>query len=160
MAAKYLEGNMRARTYLAATAAAGLIGSGAFLLPAAASTQQPACSCGIHTLRFVSVTKNSVAFSKTTAAQQDTDVNAKGQVIGFDQLWLSFNPKTGRGWGNFTFDYRDGFIYGSLRLSTSGATGMLTGGTGAYRHITGSLVATTLNKAGTRTAVTIRYRLR
>jgi hypothetical protein len=150
---------MRARTYLAAAAAAGLVGSGAFLLPAAATTQQPACSCGIQTLRFISVTKNSIQFSRTTAAQQDTDVNAKGQVIGFDQLWLTFNPKTGRGWGNFTFDYRAGFIYGTLRLSNSGATGTLTGGTGAYRHITGSLVARTLNKAGTRTAVTIRYRL-
>jgi hypothetical protein len=151
---------MRARTYLAAAAAAGLVGSGAFLLPAAASTQHPTCSCGIQTLRFVSVTKNSVQFSKTTAAQQDTDVNGKGQVIGFDQLWLSFNPKTGRGSGNFTFDYRGGFIYGTLRLSNSGATGRLTGGTGAYWGITGTLVARTLNKAGTRTAVTIRYRLR
>jgi hypothetical protein len=151
---------MKARTYLAAAAAAGLVGSGAFLLPAAASTQSPACSCGIHTLRFISVTKNSVAFSSTTAGQQDTDVNYRGQVIGFDQLWISFNPKTGRGSGNFTFDYRGGFIYGTLRLFNSGATGTLTGGTGAYRHITGFLVARSLNKAGTRTAVTIRYRLR
>jgi hypothetical protein len=150
---------MKVRTYLAVAAAAGLVGSGAFLLPAAATTQQPACACGIQTLRFISVTKNSTAFSKTTAAQQDTDVNAKGQVIGFDQLWLTFDPKTGRGSGNFTFDYRGGFIYGTLRLSNSGATGTLTGGTGEYWHITGSLTATTLNKAGTRTAVTIRYRL-
>jgi hypothetical protein len=150
---------MRARTYLAAAAAAGLVGSGAFLLPAAATTEQPACSCGIQALRFISVTKNGVQFSQTTAAQQDTDVNARGQVIGFDQLWLTLNPRTGRGWGNFTFDYRGGFIYGTLRLSDSGAAGTLTGGTGAYRHISGSLVARTLNKAGTRTAVTIRYRL-
>jgi hypothetical protein len=150
---------MRARTYLAAAAAVGLVGSGAFLLPAAATTEQSACSCGIQTLRFISVTKNGVQFSQTTAAQQDTDVNAKGQVIGFDQLWLTLNPKTGRGSGNFTFDYRGGFIYGTLRLSNSGATGTLTGGTGAYRHIAGSLVARTLNKAGTRTAVTITYRL-
>jgi hypothetical protein len=148
---------MKARTYLAAAAAAGLVGSGAFLLPAAATTQHPACACGIKTLSFISLTKNSVAFSSTTAGQQDTDVNAKGRVIGFDQLWIRFNPKTGRGSGNFTFDYRGGFIYGTLRLSNSGATGTLTGGTGAYRHIRGFLVAKTLNKAGTRTAVTIKY---
>jgi hypothetical protein len=33
----------------------------------------------------------------------------------------------------------------------------LTGGTGKYKGVTGKIVATSLNKAGTRTAVTITY---
>jgi hypothetical protein len=156
---------MKARSYIAATAAAGLIGTGAFLLPAAASTQQPgstqqpACNCSLHTLKFISLTKNNVAFSKYSGGQQDTDVTSKGKVIGFDQLNITFNPKTGRGRGNFTFDYKGGFIYGTLRAGTSGATGRLTGGTGRYAHVTGTLVARDLNAAGTRTAVTLKYRL-
>lgn len=152
---------MKVRTYVATAAAAGMLGTGAFLLPAAAASTQPACGCSVHTLRFISVTKNGIEFSKTNFAQQDTDVTSKGRVIGFDQLNLTVNPKTGRGHGNFTFDYKGGFIYGTLRLkATGGATGRLTGGTGKFTRVTGSLVARDLNKAGTRTAVTIRYRLR
>ncbi len=150
---------MKVRTYIAAAGVAGLVGSSAFLLPAAAST--PAgCGCRLHTLKFVSVTKSALPLSATSAAQQDTDVNKAGKVIGFDMLNLTFNPKTGKGSGHFAFDTRGGFIDGTLRLSSSGATGRLTGGTGKFRGVTGSLVAKSLNKAGTRTAVTITYRLR
>lgn len=98
--------------------------------------------------------------SATSAAQQDTDVTRAGKVIGFDMLNLTFNPKTGKGSGHFAFDTRGGFIKGTLRLTASGATGRLTGGTGKFRRVSGSLVARSLNKAGTRTAVTIAYRLR
>ncbi len=72
----------------------------------------------------------------------------------------TFNPKTGKGSGHFAFDTRGGFIDGTLRLTASGATGRLTGGTGKFRRVSGSLVARSRNKAGTRTAVTIAYRLR
>lgn len=83
-----------------------------------------------------------------------------GKVIGFDMLDPTFNPKTGKGSGHFAFDTRGGFIDGTLRLTASGATGRLTGGTGKFRRVSGSLVARSRNKAGTRTAVTIAYRLR
>jgi hypothetical protein len=109
-----------------------------------------------HVLRFFSITKRTLALSKTSVAQQETDVNKRGKVIGFDDLNLTFNPKTGRGSGNFAFDTRGGFIYGALHLSSSAATGRVTGGTGKFGGITGTIVAIP-NKAGTRTAVTITY---
>jgi hypothetical protein len=152
---------MRARTLVASAGVAGLLGTGAFLLPAVASTNAPArpgCGFRVVTLKFTSVTKDARQLSASTAAQQDTDINSVGKVIGFDDLYLVFNPKTGAGSGNFAFDTRGGFIFGTLRLSSSGATGRITGGTGRYRDVSGALVARTLNKAGTRTAVTITYR--
>jgi hypothetical protein len=152
---------MRARTLVASAGVAGLLGTGAFLLPAVASTNAPArpgCGCRVVTLTFTSVTKDARQLSASTAAQQDTDINSAGKVIGFDDLYLVFNQKTGAGSGNFAFDTRGGFIFGTLRLSSSGATGRITGGTGRYRDVSGSLVARTRNKAGTRTAVTITYR--
>jgi hypothetical protein len=152
---------MRARTLIATAGVAGLLGTGAFLLPAVASTNAPArsaCGCRVVTLTFTSVTKDARQLSASTAAQQDTDLNSAGKVIGFDDLYLVFNQKTGAGSGNFAFDTRGGFIFGTLRLSSSGATGRITGGTGRYRDVSGSLVARTRNKAGTRTAVTITYR--
>jgi hypothetical protein len=154
---------MRARTYIATAGLAGLLGTGAFLLPAVASTNapaRPACGCRAVSLKFISVTKSTRPLSASTAAQQDTDVTAAGKFVGFDNLYLVFNVKTGGGSGNFTFDTRGGFIFGTLRLTSSGATGRVTGGTGRYRHVTGTLAAATLNKAGTRTAVTLTYRHR
>jgi hypothetical protein len=154
---------MKAKMSLAAAGVIGLLGTGAFLLPAVASTHgtdQPACACNTHTLRFISVTKAELQFSSTNVAQQDTDVTKAGKVIGFDDLNLTFNSQTGTGKGRFTFDTRGGFIYGWLRLTSSGATGRLTGGTGKFRGVTGTVVATSLNNAGTRTAVTLTYHLR
>jgi hypothetical protein len=150
---------VKARAYIAAAGVAGLVGSSAFMLPATASTQA-GCACRVHTLKFISVTKSTLPLSARSIAQQDTDVTKSGKVIGFDMLNLTFNPKTGKGSGHFAFDTRGGFIDGTLRLTGSGATGRLTGGTGKFSRVTGSLVARSLNKAGTRTAVTLRYRLR
>ncbi len=151
---------MKVRTYIAAAGVAGLLGSSAFLVPATASTQG-GCGCRLHTLKFISVTKSTLPLSATSIAQQDTDVTKAGKVIGFDMLNLTFNPRTGKGSGHFAFDTRGGFIDGTLRLvSASKTTGRLTGGTGKFRGVSGSLVARSLNRAGTRTAVTITYRLR
>lgn len=139
---------MKARALLAAIAAAGLVGLGAFAAPAMAGTPT-------HMLKFISVTKKTLVLSKTTAAQQDTDVTASGKVIGFDQLYLTVNAKTGKGSGTFSFVTRGGFIFGTLRLTKTGATGTITGGTGTYTGAAGSVVATTITK--TRTAVTLTW---
>jgi hypothetical protein len=152
---------MKARTYIAAAGSAALLGAGAFLLPASAATAAHPASATharTHTLRFISVTKRTISLSRTSIAQQDTDVTRSGKAIGFDNLNITFNPRTGSGHGNFAFDTRGGFIFGTLHLTASGATGRVTGGTGTFRRARGSLTARSLNKAGTRTAVTIRYR--
>ena len=53
-----------------------------------------------------------------------------------------------------------GFVYGTLTVNfKTGAitNGKVTGGTGAFAGATGTIKAKNLNKAGTRTAVTVTY---
>jgi len=140
---------MKLRTYLAAAGAVGLVGLGAFAVPAVAGTWTT------HTLKFVSVTDKTLVLSKTTIAQQDTDVSKAGKIIGFDMLYLTINVKTQKGHGTFSFCTHGGMMMGTLRLTKTGATGTITGGTGEYAGATGSVVATTITK--TKTAVTLKY---
>jgi hypothetical protein len=98
--------------------------------------------------------------TKTSGAQQDTDVNAAGKTVGFDMLYL---PAASAATGalNIAVDTAGGFLYGTLRINfKTGAitNGKVTGGTGAFARATGTIKAKNLNAAGTRTAVTITYR--
>jgi hypothetical protein len=144
---------MKIRTAITVTAAAAVVGTGAFVLPAVASAA-PAT----HTLKFISVEKASVALSKTMFAQQDTDVNAKGTVIGYDELYIAVaSASTGDGW--FAGDVDGGFIYGTFKvnLATGAVTdGKVTGGARAFKGITGTLTAKDLSS--TRTAITLTYK--
>jgi hypothetical protein len=65
------------RSIVAAGAAVVLGGTGAALLPAVASA-----SSATHTLKFTAVQKGMVSFTKTTGANQETDVNAAGRPSG------------------------------------------------------------------------------
>jgi hypothetical protein len=57
------------------------------------------------------------------------------------------------------FETSGGFVYGVCAGSNIGVMhGRITGGTNAYTGATGTFLAKNLNKAGTRTAVTITYR--
>ncbi len=79
---------MKARTCIAAVGATALLGTGGFVLPALASA-----STTTHTLKFIAVKKASVNFTKTTFGQQETDVNAKGKTIGYDELYFKATSK-------------------------------------------------------------------
>ena len=145
---------MKVRTTIAAIGATALVGTGAFMLPALASA-----SSTTHTLKFISVTKNSVMFTKATGGSQDTDVNAKGKTIGYDDIYFSATSAT-RANVNVALDTSGGFLYGTLtvNLKTGAITnGKVTGGTGSFKGATGTITAKNLNKAGTRTAVTVKY---
>lgn len=144
---------MKVRSLIAAVSAAALLsGSGAIAIAAAASADTTS-----HTLKFISVTGKMVAFSKTNAGQQNTDVNSKGKVVGFDMLNITVNPKTGKGTILATVDANGGFLIGVLPLSTSKTLhGVVTGGVGAFKGASGTIVATP-NKAGTRVTVTVTY---
>lgn len=145
---------MNTRIPIAAAAAVGLLGTSAFLLPALAS--QP--SATTHTLQFTSVQLKSINFSKTRFGQSDADIDSAHKVIGFDTLNGVFDPETNTVRIDVSFDTKGGFMYFHLH-STSPTTfaGNMTGGTGKFKHAEGSLVASNLNKSGTRTAVTITY---
>ena len=144
---------MKVRTSIIAAGAAAVLGTtGAIALPAVASANS-----ATHTLKFISVQKKSVQFTKTTIAQQDTDVNAAGKTVGFDMLYITFTSATSAT-VNITGDLSGGFLYGTGKESKAGfSNGKVTGGTGAFKGATGTIKAKNLNKAGTRTAVTITY---
>ena len=146
---------MKVRTSIIAAGAAVTLGTtGALLVPAMASANS-----ATHTLKFISVTKKSVQFTKTTIGQQDTDVNAAGKTVGFDMLYITFTSATTAA-VNVTGDFSGGFLYGTgtINMKTGAfSNGKVTGGTGAFKGATGTIKAKSLNKAGTRTAVTITY---
>jgi hypothetical protein len=146
---------MKIRTSLAAAGAAVVLGTtGALVVPAVASAHSAST-----TLKFISVTKSSTMFSKTSGGQQDTDVNAAGKTVGFDMLYFTAVSAT-TGAVNATIDTTGGFIYGTLTVNfKTGAisNGKVTGGTGSFVGATGTIKAKNLNKPGTRTAVTVTY---
>ena len=144
---------MKIRTTMAGAAAAAIVGTGAFVLPAAASA-----SATTHTLKFTAETKSSATFSNSTEAEQDTDVNGAGKVVGYDMLYLTVVSSTSVAI-NITVDVNGGMLYGTAKLNSKGIVvdGKVTGGTGAFAHAAGTLAVQTLNKAGTRHAVKVTY---
>ena len=148
---------MKVRSAIAAAGAAALIaggGAAALAIPVAASARVTN-----HTLKFISETKQSHTFSASALAQQDNDVNSTGKLIGYDELNITFNLKTGKGTANVALDINGGFLYGTLALSQSSPTmkGIVTGGIGKYKDATGTIVSKPANKAGTKFAITIVY---
>ncbi len=100
------------------------------MIPAAASANS-----ATHTLKFISVTKKSIMFTKTSGASQDTDVNAAGKTVGFDMLYYVATSATS-GAVNVTVDTTGGFLYGTGTINfKTGAfsKGKVTGGSGCVR---------------------------
>ena len=146
---------MKVRRSIVAAGAAAVLGTtGALALPAMASANS-----ATHTLKFISVQKASVGFTRSTGANQDTDVNAAGKTVGFDMIYFkATSPTTGA--INVTVDTNGGFLYGTGTINVNTgvlSNGKVTGGTGSFAGATGTIKAKNLNKAGTKTAVTITY---
>lgn len=144
---------MKVRSSVTALGAAAILGGTCTLAVPTLASARPVT----HTLRFTSVTERSINFSQSTGGQQDRDVNGKGKVIGFDELYIAFNLKTGVGKGNVIIVTKGGTVSGTLTLTQSSISGKVTGGTGAFAGARGTISARNLNAKGTRTAVTIRY---
>ena len=145
---------MKIRTSIAAVGAVAVLGAGALVLPAVASA-----SSATHTLKFIAVQKSTVMFTKTTGANQDTDVNTTGKTVGFDMLYFAATSATSAA-VNVTGDFSGGFLYGTgtVNLKTGAfSNGKVTGGTGSFKGATGTIKTKNLNASGTRTAVTITY---
>ena len=144
---------MKLHTSLAAAGAAVVLGTtGALVLPAVASAHSAST-----TLKFISVTKASVTFSKTTFGQQDTDVNATGKIIGFDVLYFAAASPSSVA-VNYTVDTKGGFLYCTFTFDpkTGAVTnGQVTGGTGAFAGATGTIKVKTISR--TKHAITITY---
>ena len=146
---------MKIRTAIATASAVALIsGGGAFAFATAASA-----SGATHTLKFISEQVNTASLSKTSEAVQNKDVTSKGKLIGFDELNIVFNTKTGKASAIVAVDLNGGLLFGAFTLSSSSSTihGVVTGGLGAFKGASGTILAKFLNKAGTKTAVTVTY---
>lgn len=144
---------MRAYKVVAAVGASAAIGAGAFLLPAVAST-----NATTHTLKFTAVAQLQTNFSRTEFGQDEKDVNSAGRIIGFDVIHGSFDPATNTARGDVALSTKGGILYGKLRFSNGPITrGTVTGGTGKFEGATGTIYGKSLNKQGTRTAVTVTW---
>jgi hypothetical protein len=142
---------MKLRTSLAAVGVAAVLGTGALVLPVAASA-----SSATHTLKFTAVTNKSITFTKTSGGSQETDVNAAGKTIGFDVLYFAAVSATTANI-NVAFDTTGGLLYGTANVTKSGAVsnGKVTGGTGAFAGATGTIKAKSAGK--NHEAITITY---
>jgi hypothetical protein len=149
---------MKRRITIAAIAiatAAAIGGTCAFLVPAASAS----ASSATHTLKFTSVAVAQVDYSATVTSEQDKDVDKTGKVVGYDLLHVVFDPVKETAAINVVFVNEAGFLYGAATAASSSViNGTVTGGTGIFKGATGTLVATNLNSAGTKAAVTITYR--
>jgi hypothetical protein len=146
---------MKIRTSIAAAGAAVVLGGAwGLVLPAVASAHT-----ATHTLKVTSVLSGQAVFSAGRAAgRAENDLNSAGEIIGFDVVYVAVNPETGTESGNVTFDTDGGLLYGTLKITSSPViNGTVTGGTGAFQGATGTILGKSLNKSGTRTAVTITY---
>jgi hypothetical protein len=144
---------MKGRRSIIAVGAAVILGtSGALLVPAIASAHSTT-----HTLKFTSVEKKSIEFTKTTGGQQDTDLNSKGKTIGFDMIYFTAASATSAS-VNVTVDTTGGFLYGTATISfkTGKTSGKVTGGTGAFKGATGTIKGTAVSNV--KEAITITYR--
>jgi hypothetical protein len=111
---------------------------GAFAVPALASPHAAS-----HTMSFTAVTKASVGFSDASAGVQQTAVNKAGKTIGFDETY-GIAVSASAVDNDFTLDTKGGLLYGTYTLNvvTGRVTdGKVTGGTGAFKHATGTLAA-------------------
>jgi hypothetical protein len=142
---------MKLRTSIAAAGAAVVLGTtGALVLPAVASAHGTT-----HTLKFVSVSKAHVGFTRTTGALQNTDVNTLGKTIGFDMLYFAATSPSSLA-VNVTVDTKGGFLYGTFTFNPKTGVvtnGKVTGGTGAFKGATGTITGKAISS--TKTAVTI-----
>ena len=143
---------MKRFTTIAAAGAAAAVGAGAFALPALASG-----TSATHTLHFTAVSLKDANFSKNQFGQAEKDVR-NGKIIGFDVVYGRFHPATNSARGRVAVSTRGGLLYGKLKFSNGPiTTGTVTGGTGRFAGATGTIYGKSLNKSGTRTAVTVHW---
>jgi hypothetical protein len=137
---------MKTRT-LAAIGLSGALAAGGCLLtlPASASS-----ATATHTLTFTAITTSTGQFGKSGGATFNRDVNAAHKLIGYDVI--SFVG--GGSVGHVALATGQGFLTGRLVFGSSGITGKVTGGTGAYAHATGSIVGHPISKTKTKVSIT------
>jgi hypothetical protein len=121
------------------------------VLPAVASAHNAA-----HTLKFTAVRTKGISFTRSSGGDQETDVNSAGEVIGFDVVYAKITGKNSAT-VNAAFDLKGGLLYATVTTTNGGKTfkGKVTGGTGAFKGATGTIIAKAISSK--KTAITIIY---
>jgi hypothetical protein len=139
---------------IALTGAAAL--SGAAILPGAAAPH-PAAK---HVMRFVSISGPSRNVGKFGFIASDKDKRA-GKVVGYDSLSGTYNPKNGVVNLNVAVALNGGLI--TVHLAQKGdqtsATGKITGGSGKYAGIKGTIRTHSPSSNSKKTFVVLDYTL-
>ncbi len=144
---------MSIRRKIVVAVGAGAVAVGVVAATAAASAA-PAAVVN-HTIKLVATQTAFHQFSKSSAAAAETD-RSHGKVVGYDILSETFTQSSGLILGSFST--QGGQIFFRVPFTnTKTLHGKLTGGSGKFAGINGTIAATSLNKAGTKTAVTIVY---
>jgi hypothetical protein len=140
------------RTWIAAATAGALgvagIGTGVAVATSAATS---------HTLKFNSVQTSTKRFG-SHFINADTD-KVHGKQIGSDVVDAVFNSKTQTFKISFAGALKGGIIYGAGKgsASTDKFTGKVTGGTGKYKNVTGTIKGTSYGVDGDNEHLTLVY---
>ncbi|MGH2886200.1 MAG: hypothetical protein ACRDPA_26470 [Solirubrobacteraceae bacterium] len=111
-----------------------------------------------HTITFIATQIARHQFSRSTAAVADVDRH-HGKVVGYDVLSEKFSSTGGVIYGAYAPP--GGGNYFSVTpipiTKTKTLQGKITGGSGRFAGVSGTIAIRYLNSAGTKTAVTIVY---
>ncbi len=126
------------RSIIAAAAAVVLGGTGTLALPAVAGAHS-----ATTTLKFTAAASKSISWlSINSFAFKETDRDITGAVIGFDVVYFT-NESCCSVSANVTFALKGGLLYGMFDASgdptLSITNGKVTGGTGAFTGVTGTI---------------------
>jgi hypothetical protein len=109
-----------------------------------------------HTIKLIATQIASHQFSRSTAAEADVDRH-QGKVIGYDVLSEKFSSTGGVIRGAYAPPGGGNFFFEIPITKTKTLHGKITGGSGPFAGVRGTIAARNLNSAGTKTAVTIVY---
>lgn len=133
-------------------ASAGAVLAAGIVTVSAVAGAAPAATTN-HTIKLIATQTATHNFSRSSAAEADTD-RSRGKVIGYNVLALNFTKTGGLILGSFAT--QGGVLDFRLPLTNSKTLhGRITGGSGRFAGAMGTIAATELNNAGTKTAVTI-----
>jgi hypothetical protein len=126
------------RSITAAAAAAVLGGTAALVLPAVASAHS-----ATTTLKFTATEHKTISWLPINSfIFHETDTNSRGRTIGFDDIYFT-NQTCCSVTADVTFALRGGLLYGTFDASgdptLSITNGKVTGGTGAFNGVTGTI---------------------
>jgi hypothetical protein len=140
----------RTRQLMVGTVAAGS------LAVAGIGTAFAASSASTHTLTFTAIQTTSHNIGKTGFINAEKDVS-HGKYLGNDIVTGTFNAAQGVAKAHVALAIKGGFIYGSFTIDQQGTLshGKVTGGTGKYAGVTGTINGTAASQ--TREKVTVTY---